>query len=168
MEGCNLPNHKHRIGCIMYIEVKDGVVTPVTLKQFRAAHPNVSFPPTVSDEQLKERGYFRVYDQPDPAFDPATQVLEAGEPVLVGETWQRMAVVVDKTAKQIAAEASEVEYAASKEVLKGDAAVAALLRASPNQIDSYIDANLKDLASARTIIKTLARAVSVLADPLLR
>jgi hypothetical protein len=52
--------------------------------------------------------------------------------------------------------------------IKQDAQVLALLKSRPDQINTYMDNNFTDVASAREIQKIIARAVAVLAQTLLK
>ena len=47
--------------------------------------------------------------------------------------------------------------------LKADAAIQALRTRTPAQVDAWIDANVVDLASARAVLKILARVLALLA-----
>jgi hypothetical protein len=47
--------------------------------------------------------------------------------------------------------------------LKADSAIQALRTRTPAQVDSWIDANVVDLASARAVLKILARVLALLA-----
>jgi hypothetical protein len=61
---------------------------------------------------------------------------------------------------------AEIESAARKQIrnaLRVDAAVQALRTRTPAQVDSWIDANVTDLASAREVLKILARVLALLA-----
>ncbi len=52
--------------------------------------------------------------------------------------------------------------------VKAQAPLVALINATPAQIDNYMDANVTDVASARAVLKLLAKALSVVARRTLR
>lgn len=58
-----------------------------------------------------------------------------------------------------------VNFKAAAEFKRNDTAkdrLRALANATPEQIDAYVDTNVTDLASAKTVLKTLLLAVSAL------
>jgi hypothetical protein len=152
----------------MYVHVSEGVPTRVTLQYLRENHPNVSFPKEVPGFTLAEYNVFPVVQQPDPVYDPNTQRLIDGTPVEVAGVWQVTSVAESLPAEEIARRAAQNQASADKAVLKGDAQVAALLKARPNQIDNYIETNVTNLSSAKDVLKILARAVAVLSESTLR
>lgn len=61
---------------------------------------------------------------------------------------------------------AETERSARETVvgqLRADAAIQALRTRTPAQVDAWIDANVVDLASARTVLKIIARILALLA-----
>jgi hypothetical protein len=57
---------------------------------------------------------------------------------------------------------AELQVEADVEQIKVQPALKALLDATPNQIENYIDNNVTDLASAKQVLKILAKGVSML------
>jgi|GEM_PF-5605299 hypothetical protein len=78
----------------------------------------------------------------------------------------RLMTPTEEAARQADEAARLAAHAALKadlSTLRADAALKALMRSSPAQIDAWVAANVTDLASARNAIRLLARAVSVVA-----
>ena len=57
----------------------------------------------------------------------------------------------------------EQRHAALQTAFEGTGALERLRNATPTQIDTFIDANVTDLAGARAVLKALAKAVAYLA-----
>jgi uncharacterized protein (DUF111 family) len=76
------------------------------------------------------------------------------------------------TAEQVEAEelrkADQTAYQQNFDALKANQQARQLLKATPAQIDSYIETNVTNLASAKEVLKLLAKAVSVLAHEVYR
>lgn len=133
--------------------------------EIRRAFPNVSMPRTLSEEMLTEFGFVGVVSSPQPDVT-ATQIAvpdDAPTEVSPG-AWTLGWTVREKTPTEL----REDLDAASREVVKSNPQVLALLRASPEQIATYIDTNVTNLAGAKHTLNILAQAVSVLAQSLLR
>ena len=150
----------------MYAKVINGEVTkfPYTLKDAKADYPNVSFPKDISvipEDTLNIHNIFSVTQQPDPVYDPATHYLVQGTPVNENGAWVVTQVVTAKSAETLAQEAKAAAEAADKTALSADSQVRNLLTARPAAINSYIDANVTNLAQAKEVLKILARAVAV-------
>ena len=67
------------------------------------------------------------------------------------------------SAEEIAAQAEWDAQNAIRVELKADGAIQALRTRTPAQVDAWIDANVVDLASARAVLKILARILALLA-----
>ena len=153
----------------MYAKIDQGTVVkfPYTLKDARKEYPRVSFPSDISvipEDTLNVRGVYSVVQQDDPLFDPSTHKLEQGVPVEVDGSWVVTRVVVPLSQTEL----DRRQEAADRETLKADAQVLALLKARPNAINNYINNNVTDLASAKDVLKILARASAVLAQSVIR
>ena len=109
---------------------------------------------------------FNVYpvtQNDDPAYDPATEYLGQGTPVLVGGAWEVTRVVTAKSAAQIDREARDAAYDEDVEALKASPEIRVLLKKRPDQIDAYINDNVNDLAGAKAVLRAITKAVAVLA-----
>lgn len=89
---------------MQYALIKDGAISayPYSVGQLRRDNPHTSFPKAPSDDMLAEWGVYSVTDTPRPEFDPMTQDLAEGDPVLEGGTWARVWIVTDATAEEVA------------------------------------------------------------------
>lgn len=155
-----------------FVKVENGSVVkfPYTFKDLRADYPNVSFPKDVNValSAAADRGIYPVTPTPVPAFDPAVETVERGTPVEVNGEWQMVYNIVPLTQAQIDQNAADAAEAEDTAALKADAQVLALLKARPEQINNYIDANVTNLAEAKTVLKILARALAVVAQNTLK
>lgn len=87
-----------------YIKLTNGVPEPYSISKLKWGNQNVSFPADITDETLAEYGVYRVTDEPQPAFDPKTQVSTLSEPYEQGGQWVRTWSVRDKTQEELDAE----------------------------------------------------------------
>lgn len=149
----------------MYAKVSGTTVErfPYTLKDLKADNPGVSFSSATTLDDVAQYGVVQVTQNADPAYDPATQRLEQGVPVESGGSWSVTRVVTALTAEEQAQKAAESARAEDIAAMKADPQVLTLLKARPNQINSYIENNVTDLASAKDILKIYGRALAVLA-----
>jgi hypothetical protein len=141
------------------------ITYPFTIKQLRQAFPNTSFPnmSKMSHDDLAQWGVYPVTPVQKPVGDVVTEI----EPTVDNLVWSQAWSVRDYTAEEqakiddkAARDSLNAEIKADRLEIDTDPAVAQLLKARPAQIDAYIEANLTDLASAKVIIKVLAKAVS--------
>ena len=155
-----------------FVKTENGAVVkfPYTFRDLRADYPNVSFPSNVNValSAAADRGIFPVTRLADPVVDDATQKLAEGVPVDNGGTWEVQRVVVAKTAEEQQAYQEAVDFENYLQLIKSDPQISALLKASPAQADTYIDSNVTDLASARNVLKILARAIIVIGYRVIR
>ena len=155
----------------MHVKVinSEAVQYPYTTKQVRLDNPKVSFSRAfrlVGD--MPEYNAYQVTLIDAPAYDTATQKLIENMPVYNVDHWEQSWSVVDKTQAELDAEQQIIDDRDDEIAIKANSALKALLTARPAQIETYIDNNVTDLASARTVLKHLAKAVSILGRQLLR
>jgi len=136
---------------------------PYTLRDLKADNPNVSFPNTITLDDVAQYGVVVVTQLSDPVFDLTTQRLEQGVPVFNDPNWEVTQIITALTAQEQTDYATVTARNEDVDLLKADAEVLALLKARPAQINNYIENNVTNLAEAKTVLKILARAVSVLA-----
>ena len=136
---------------------------PYTLRDLKADNPNVSFPNTITLDDVAQYGVVVVTQLSDPVFDLTTQRLEQGVPVFNDPNWEVTQIITALTAQEQTDYATITARNEDVDLLKADAEVLALLKARPAQINNYIENNVTNLAEAKTVLKILARAVSVLA-----
>lgn len=78
-----------------------------------------------------------------------------------GEATRKRAVV-PKDAEQIAREQEIEQDRQDKQAVVTEPVIKQLITARPAQIDTYIDNNVTDLASAKNVLKILAKAISAI------
>jgi hypothetical protein len=81
-----------------------------------------------------------------------------------GDTWSPDPI----TPEDIADQARRAQDAADLAATRADALITALVTRTPAQIDAYIDANVTSLATARDVLKLLAKCVAIVAREQLR
>lgn len=155
----------------MYCKVTGGVAAEYTLRQFRQDNPLISL--SADDTQarrdhLATLNIYPVIEAAQPVIDPATQKITGYTIEGSGTIWTQTWTVEAKTQQEQDEYTAEQEYQADVATMQGDNALKALLKARPDQINTYIDTNVTDLASAKDVLKILARAVSVLGNRVLR
>lgn len=152
----------------MYVKVTGpSSAIEYSFAQLRADNPDVSFPVPTPESTLATYDVFPVTENPPPVYDEATEKLVRGPFVLNGSTWEVSWVVTPKTPEEIAEYAKETARKEDIELMKSDPQVLALLKARPDQIDTYVENQVTDLASAKTLLKVLSRASSVLAHSII-
>ncbi len=73
--------------------------------------------------------------------------------------WNGSAWVIDSDRQNAANFLAQLDV--DHNAVKADAAIRSFLRMTPAQIDAYIDTNVTNIATARTVLKVLAKVVSV-------
>jgi hypothetical protein len=65
----------------MHIKIKNGIPESYTVEQLRRENPQVSFPGVIPDDTLAEYDVYPLRPTPHPAYDAASQRMDAGQPV---------------------------------------------------------------------------------------
>lgn len=108
-----------------YARIKNGAIAayPYPFTQLRRDNPHTSFPKAPSDDLLAAWGVYPVTDTPRPEFDPMTQDIAEGDPVLEGETWVRVWTVTDVTPEERARRLADKR--ATMRLMRGEFAIRA-------------------------------------------
>lgn len=147
----------------------NGSPVSYSITKLKSDNPNVSFPRELSDELLAQYDVYRVRPANKPQYDEATENVVEGDPVETSPgVWGQNWLIVAKTDAEIDDYQFEAARANAIEAIKQDQEVIQLLKANPGQIDNFIDNNVTNMAEAKDVLKRIARAVSVLAQGLLR
>ena len=154
----------------MYAKVTGSTVDkfPYTIRDLKSDNPNVSFTTATTLDDVAAYGVVQVTRNADPAYDPATEKLVEGTPVESAGSWSVTRVVTPMTQEEQDAYADRVAKEEDTAAIKVDPQVTALLKARPAQINSYIDAQVTDMASAKEVLKVLARALAVVGHDTVR
>jgi len=148
-----------------YLLSNDGVSVdeyPYGFAQLRRDHPDTSFPRDPRAAKLREWDVYLVNQTAKPAYDLTKNIVE-GTPVFVNDVWLQMWVEEPATAEQIAQRQARAKTVAERDELKQDAWIDNFIGMSPAQVSTYIDKQVTDLASAKTVLNKLARMVLLLA-----
>lgn len=148
-----------------YALIADGTVAayPYTYAMFRAANPNVSFPAEASDERLAEWGVYAVAPVDKPSYNAITENVVEGTPVLVGDVWTQVWSVVPASAEEIAKRQAKAADEAAKAAVKADSFVGNFIAMTPAQVETYVQANVTNLATARDVIAKMGVMLLLLA-----
>jgi len=86
----------------MYVKVTNGVVEkyPYSIGDLRKDNFNVSFPKSPSADTLAQWGVYPVINTPEPNYNPATQRIVWGTPVLVNGQWTHTWEIVVLTTEE--------------------------------------------------------------------
>ena len=140
---------------------------PITYRQVRAAYPGVMFPRSPTGEVLASiMAEFRVVpvlETEHPVYDPITQNIEEGTPVFSDPNWVQSWNVVPATPEEIAARTGMAELEAAKTSAAADIFVQNFIGMTQADVADYVETNVTDLASAKSVLKKLASMVHVLA-----
>ena len=150
----------------MYCKVTDGSAVEYTLRDIKRDYPRVSLPAVIGPNvltRLAEEGIYPVTEVAQPPVDASTQKITGFTIEGSGSAWTQSWIVETKTQEEQAAYQKDQDYVADRDALKVDAQVRQLLKARPRQLNNYIENNVTDLASAKTILKIYGRALAVLA-----
>lgn len=97
----------------MYARVENQTVVqyPYTVAQFRAAHPNTTFPPDISDEELASYGVVWVVLTGQPPYDTIMESVQETTPVFSTQRnrWEQVWAVVAASAEEVAARKQAVK-----------------------------------------------------------
>lgn len=123
------------------------------------------FSPTT--QELADAEVFILVEVTPPAYTEATQNLVLLDPVEapVG-TWTQTWQVTAKTTQEQDDYTEATRRSDAIAAIKADTEVRQLLKATPTQIDNYIDTNVTDLAAAKDVLKRVARATAVIGQSL--
>ncbi|PHS71936.1 MAG: hypothetical protein COB22_05835 [Cycloclasticus sp.] len=146
----------------MIIKDNNGIPEPYSIKQFKTDNANVSFREGYPDIQINQYGVYKVQPVPQPAYNNLTHKLERGTPTKTGDIWSETWDIIALQQSDIDRRALDEADRQDKEAIKADNAVKALILATPIKIENYISKNVTDLASAKDLLITLAKAVSAI------
>lgn len=137
---------------------------PYTIGDFKKEFPNVSLPPSPSTQQLAEFNLFRVTETvpPDPS-DGITRTIIEVAPAFDGSVWVQTWGEEDASVDEQATRQAAADDVAAKAAIELDPFVATFIAMTPAEIETYIDANVTDLASARELFKKIGKMLLLLA-----
>ena len=150
-----------------------------TLRELKAKHPNVSFSKVISAVTLVKFGYAAVLETPKPTPTSNLYIIQRGGVELSDgnyiQKWKeidRHADIPDGLTKveqdtaylaKLAADAQEQsDIEADRVNRQADNVLKFLKTKTAAEIDTYVTDNVTTLASAKTVIKGLAKAVGYL------
>ena len=140
---------------------------PYTRQDFAAEYPNVSLFPKDGiprDDQLAEFNIFDVVPATRPAPSNAiTKNVVESTPTLVKGAWTQTWTEQDATADEIAARQKRATDVTDKGAIKAVPFVSTFIDMSPDQVSSYIQANVTDLASAKDLLDKVCLMLLLLA-----
>jgi len=135
---------------------------PFTLEMLRKSLPNVSFPRKPSDARMEAFGIFKVHPTTPPTPALTEDVVEV-TPVWNGSQLEQAWALQPASAEDIADRLKEQSDEQDKLSIKADTFVQTFIAMTPAEVDSYIDVNVTNLASAKAVLNKLALMVLLLA-----
>lgn len=140
-----------------YALVRDGAIAqyPYSFSMLRRDNPMVSFPRDPDAAKLAEWGVVTVHDAPQPAYDVAKDIVES-TPVLSGGTWVQSWQQVDADPEVVAQRLEGQKTKTERSEIVADKFVGQFIAMTPAQVAAYVDGNVTDLASAKTLLKRMA------------
>lgn len=135
---------------------------PYSFRQLRDDNPQTSFPRPPNDVWLERHGVYAIDEVPSPGNSLTENAVEV-DPVLVGDVWTQSWSMVPASADKIARRAEIEKNTTERQAIKADAFVANFIAMTPAQVTNYIDSNVTNLASAKSVIEKLALMVLLLA-----
>ena len=148
------------------VKAKDGDVLqyPYTVADFRREHPNVSIPKDPTAAQLAEFDLYKVGPGSRPPSDLAYDVVEDAEPIEVTpnnwvRSWSTVPVSAEELARRQLTERTNTEQAS----VKADNFVQNFIKMTPAEVMTYVDNNVTDLPSAKSLLEKMAVMLLLLA-----
>tara|TARA_R110000787_G_C13443394_1_gene446741 strand:- start:14324 stop:14800 length:477 start_codon:yes stop_codon:yes gene_type:complete len=134
------------------------------LRQLKADYPDVSFPKRILDgsldeatlnERAAEYGVYPYTVPAQPAFDAAIERIEEGLILNNAGTWTQQWITVPLTQAELDALAAQ----ALEDGVRADTLLKNFMALGPAGIETYIDANSTNMASANEVLKKLAKMI---------
>ncbi len=112
---------------------------------------------------LLEFDVFVVTQVAKPAVSDAINknVIEA-QPIPIGGVWTQQWAEVNATAQEIAARTQAATDEAHRLLVKADSFVTSFIAMTPAQVAAYVETNVTNLATSKTVITKLAQMVLLL------
>ena len=147
-----------------HVLIKNGAVDtyPYTFAMLRNENPTVSYPRNPSDAKLAEWDVYPVQPSTKPNYDLTKNIVE-GTPQNIDGLWFQTWTEVPASAEEIAGRQASAKTRDERLEVKQDTFVNNFISMSPTQVNTYVDDNVTDLASAKNVINKLALMVLLLA-----
>jgi hypothetical protein len=150
---------------MMYAKVIDGAVVtyPYTLAMLKADNPNVSIPRDPARIRIEDWNVVAVAEvaRPEPSSIEVNVV--EGNPALVDGSWTQTWAEVPATAEQIAERTREAADEAVRQANRTDAFVQTFIAMTPAEVADYVETNVTNLATSKTLLKRMAVMLLMLA-----
>ena len=146
----------------MYALIKNGAVDtyPYTFAMLRKDNPNVSYPRGYDITQ--EDDVVLVQETSKPDYDLTKNITE-GTPQEYAGVWLQIWEETPASAEEIASRQALEKTKAERREVKQDTFVNNFISMSPTEVNTYVNNNVTDLASAKSVINKLALMVLLLA-----
>ena len=134
------------------------------LRQLKADFPDVSFPKIILNgsldeatlnERAAEYGVYPYLVPAQPAFDPAIERVEEGGILDDAGIWTQQWITVPLTQAVL----DELAAQAVEDGVRADTLLKNFMALGPAGIETYIDANSTNMASANGVLKKLAKMI---------
>jgi hypothetical protein len=122
----------------------------------------VSYPRDPDDAKLAEFDVYAVTPAAKPGHDPITQDVVEDTPEWIGSTLTQQWQVVAASAEEIAERAAVATTLAERTEIQGDGFVGTFIAMTPAAVEAYVEANVTDMASAKALLKKMAKMILLL------
>ena len=160
---------------IAYLNVATPSTYPLSERDIKRMFKQTSFPSTFSPPD----GFVPVYRSLPPTYNPITQAVREIAPKSANGHYEQDYEVIELDAEAVAANQARADAAvklaaqnkadiAARDFAKADSIVKYLRDHTPSEVEAYVQNNVTDLASARSLMKKFAVVLCVLAKQELR
>jgi len=148
----------------LYIKDVNGSPVAYSLKQLRTDNPNISFPSSFPEAVLADFDVYPYVEIPAPEVDCTTHKVSLGAILKIDGVWTQTWDTVVLTQGETCANEDVVDTT----TVLADTQVRSLLLDRPAGIEAYINSSVTDLETAKEVLVTLAKALSIISKPALR
>jgi hypothetical protein len=140
-----------------YAKVIDGAVVtyPYTISMLKADNPQVSFPRDPSSIRIEDWNVVAVEAVARPAPSSLSVNVVEDTPALVDGVWRQAWKEVAASADEIAQRTQEAADADVLASTKADAFVQQFIAMTPAEVVAYVEANVTNIASTKTLLKRI-------------
>lgn len=148
-----------------YAKVIDNTIVtyPYTLAQLKRDNPSVSFPRDPSRIRIEDWSVVAVEEVARPAPSSISVNVVEGTPALVDGVWRQTWTEVPASADEIAQRTQDAADAAALASTKADAFVRNFIAMTPAEVADYVETNVTNLATSKTLMKRMAVMLLLLA-----
>lgn len=148
-----------------YAKVIDGAVVayPYTISMLKADNPGVSFPRDPARIRIEDWSVVAVEAVAQPAPSSLSVNVVEDTPTFVNGAWRQAWTEVAVSADEISQRTQEAANADALASTKADAFVQQFISMTPAEVVAYVETNVTNLATSKTLMKRMAVMLLMLA-----